>query len=174
VDRNKSEKTPVVITDGRDGSTTRVASVRYGPILAVTVVCVSAGLSIFGNLTKVPPIETKTLTNLEIDDLLKTGDLKGARALLESEETARGLTPEMSNKLDSVYIKLAEVAASKNAKSEAIKLLEFIPSESSLYSNAQNLMKEITATPKTAEVAPKAVKKIAKKSNQAHKKTHQN
>ncbi len=159
MDRNKQKKTPVVITDERDGSTTQVASVRYGLIVALTFVCVFAGLSTFGNLTNVPPIETKTLTTLEIDDLLKTGDYTGARALLESEETARGLTPELSEKLDSVYIKLAEVAASKNAKSEAINLLKFIPSESSLYSNAQNLMKEITATPMTAKVAPKAVKK---------------
>jgi len=101
----------------------------------------------------------------KVDQLIAAGHLQLARKILEEEELARGLTPEMSDKLDQVYLNQARYFARNGAKADATKLLELVPIESALYAEAQQLIKDLKAEPKTTK-SEKKVHSITKQGAQ--------
>lgn len=81
-------------------------------------------------------------TLARVNDLVAKGKLNDARKILEQEEEARGLPPEWSDKLDTIYISIAKYKKNAGQTPEAIKTLEIIPSESAHYQEAQKLIKQ--------------------------------
>ncbi len=80
---------------------------------------------------------------VETDKLVKEGKLAEAKQLLEQEEDQRGLTPEISDKLDTVYIEMAKKAIANGKRSEAADLLKLIPADAAKYQIAQALLKKL-------------------------------
>ncbi len=86
----------------------------------------------------------------KVNDLVAKGKLNEARKILEQEESARGLPPEWSDKLDTIYISIAKYKKNAGATPEAIKTLELIPNESSHYQDAQKLIKQYKGSKKSS------------------------
>lgn len=84
---------------------------------------------------------------INVDDYIKKGDLTKAQDLLEQCESAVGLTPEDSEKLDKIYIALASIQRKKGNKKAALDFLHRIPPESSWYATAQDDIKAINSPP---------------------------
>ena len=79
----------------------------------------------------------------EVDELVKGGKLTDAKELLENEDKARGLTQELWDKLDTIYIQLARYHYEKAGRQKvAVTLLERINTQSSKFQEAQQLIKE--------------------------------
>lgn len=156
---SKDTKTPVIITDGKSNSKMFVSIVSAGLVIAVLFVIGTVIRSVSANLAP-PKFSAAAGTNNDArmleacNQLIKAGRLAEARGLLEKAQDASGLTPEMSSKLDEIYIDQARLAAARGATEEAVDVLKLIPSESSLYAKAQETIKSLTAPPKAA-VKPK-------------------
>lgn len=78
----------------------------------------------------------------EVNDLIAKGKLNDARKILEAEEDAKGLPPELSEKLDVIYLGIAKYKKNNGATNDAIEALKLIPDESSHYAEAQKLLKQ--------------------------------
>ncbi len=162
MDTKDTTSTPVIITDGKSNSKLFVTIVSAGLVIAAIFVIGTVVRSVFANLA--PPKFTaasgaKKANNEsrmleECNQLIKAGKLAEARILLEKSQDAAGLTPELSDKLDEIYVAQARLAAQRGATKEAIDVLKLIPNESSLYATAQAKIKSLTAPVKTT-VKPK-------------------
>ena len=82
--------------------------------------------------------DTKVLA--EATDLAKSYHLTKAKKLLEKHNQDYGLTPQLEDKLDEIYIQIAKYNAKKGKKSTAIKELKKVPSHSSHFDEAKELI----------------------------------
>jgi hypothetical protein len=82
---------------------------------------------------------------IKADAAIKKNDFIAARKVLENEESLHGLSIEASERLDTVYLALAQTASTRGDRQEAINLLKLIPLESKHYGKAQQEMKKLTA-----------------------------
>lgn len=167
METGQSGAKPVVITDGKSNTRlfTSLVSIALvvGGLYAIYVFVLNPLLSAPITSTAGDVYMRDNAISIKVDGLIASGDLAKARALLEDMESARGLTPELSDKLDIVYIKQADQFAANGQKAEAIKVLTLIPTESAHYAKAQESIKKFNA------VAPKATKaKSGKKPNPKH------
>ncbi|MDZ4836095.1 MAG: protein kinase [Candidatus Melainabacteria bacterium] len=96
------------------------------------------------------PAEKDSELLAKVNDLVAKGKLNEARKILEAEEAARGLPPEWSDKLDTIYLSIAKYKKNAGSAAEAIKTLEVIPAESAHYQEAQKLIKQFKGTKKTS------------------------
>ncbi len=160
---------PVVITEGQSHSKMFISMVVTGLVIGCLFVIGNLSMSFLGGgLPKSEPHNDKQVMS-ECADLIKSGDLITARKMLEEMESAKGLPPEMSNKLDEIYTLQAKQFIAKGATKEAIKLLQFIPEESPLYANAQQTIKSLNA-PKHSTPVKKIQVKSHKPSHSMHHK----
>jgi len=129
---------------------------QLGPIIAGLAI---VGIGVAGYLNKdaVMKVFNETMASMapaekpadkdaelltQINDMIAKGKLNDARKLLEQEEDAKGLPPELSEKLDVIYLGIAKYKKNSGATAEAIDALKLIPAESSHYAEAQKLLKQ--------------------------------
>lgn len=84
----------------------------------------------------------------QVDDLAKQGQLSSAIKLLIDEEKKNGLSTELSDKLDTLYISLAQYYKNKGDNDKAGEALKNVPPESVKYKEAQNLLKQLSSSKK--------------------------
>jgi len=84
----------------------------------------------------------------QADDLAKQGQLSNAIKLLIDEEKKNGLSTELSDKLDTLYISLAQYYRNKGDNDRAGEALKNVPPESVKYKEAQNLLKQLSGSKK--------------------------
>ena len=78
----------------------------------------------------------------EATELASSYHLTKAKQLIEKHNEAYGLTPQLEDKLDEIYIQIAKYNAKKGKKTTAIKELKKIPESSSHYDEAKELIKK--------------------------------
>lgn len=127
-----------------------------GPVIAVVLVVALGGAGFFfkdqispmfsdmmGKMSAPPEKADDTSDMLkEVNDLIAKGKLNEARKILEAEEDAKGLPPELSEKLDVIYLGIAKYKKNNGATNDAIEALKLVPDDSSHYAEAQKLLKQ--------------------------------
>ena len=79
---------------------------------------------------------------ITVDQAIKSGDLDKAVEMLEAKKESGKFSAAESEKLNGLYYQLADKASDDNP-SEAVKLLEKIPSKSKKFKDAQKLLRKI-------------------------------
>lgn len=113
---------------------------------SITTAC-TFNLSL-GSGTPVPAANLDQLVSDKSESLIKSGKLTEAVKLLEQTEDQRGLTSELSDKLDRVYIALAKQAIAKGNREKAAELLQLVPPDAEQYKTARSLLQSNSATKK--------------------------
>lgn len=150
-----------------DTSGSRVSSSKK-PAIALAIIGIALGLVLIlsgvglwalnglNALTKqfANPVEAKAKASSldlpsRLDALVADGKLAQAVALLENEENERGLSVQLSNKLDGFYILQAKQLGASGKKNQALAKLKLIPAESSKWTEAQALVHSINAAHRT-------------------------
>lgn len=90
-------------------------------------------------------LQAQPMDEQRVNCWIKAGNLVAARAALEKEEDARGLSPTDSVKLDRIYLALAKQSMVLGDKSGATKVLLRIPKESPCYAEAQSEIKKMNS-----------------------------
>jgi len=126
----------------------RMPGVDLRPIIAIVVLLVvlvgggffayQSGMIKFNLPDSKPGSEAK----VSIDQMIKNGELDRARELLESKVNSGKITASEGEKLHSIYYQMANKVDDEDP-SEAIKLLEKIPSRSKKYKDAQKLLRKL-------------------------------
>jgi|AGTN01.3.fsa_nt_gi hypothetical protein len=116
--------------------------------LFLIAICFIAGLVFYFSIGQYPqPISQELLDSQlsrQVDEMARNGQLSSAIKLLLEEMDRNGLTVEMSDKLDELYLKLARDYQSKGNFDKAVDALRNVPPDSSKYIDAQILLKELT------------------------------
>jgi hypothetical protein len=84
----------------------------------------------------------------QVDEMAKSGQLSSAIKLLIDEEKKNGLSTDLSDKLDTLYISLAQYYKNKGENDKAVEALKNVPPDSSKYKEAQNLLKQLSGSKK--------------------------
>ncbi|MBX9668228.1 MAG: protein kinase [Candidatus Obscuribacterales bacterium] len=88
------------------------------------------------------PADKDAVLVTTVNDLMKAGKLNDARKMLEQAEDERGLTPELFDKLDNVYLSIAKYKKNQGATNEAVEILKLVTSDSAKFAEAQKLLKQ--------------------------------
>jgi len=118
------------------------------PLIFIAIVlCVVGGggfYAIQNGIIKLnfPSLKTGLDAKVSVDQLIKSGDLEHARELLEAKVKSGKITSSETEKLYSVYYQQADKIDGDDA-TEAIKLLEKIPSRSKKFKDAQKLVRKL-------------------------------
>ncbi len=118
------------------------------PLIAIAIVlCVLGGggyYAIQNNIIKLnfPAIKPSVEAKLTVDQMIKSGDLDRAREVLEAKVKSGKITNSEAEKLYNVYYQQADKIGGDDA-SEALKLLDKIPSRSKKYKDAQKLVRKL-------------------------------
>ncbi len=126
----------------------RMPGIDLRPIIAIVVLLVVIGGGAFyayqSGIIKfnLPDSKPGSEAKASIDQMIKNGELDRARELLESKVNSGKITASEGEKLHSVYYQMANKVDDEDP-SEAIKLLEKIPSRSKKYKEAQKLLRKL-------------------------------
>lgn len=126
----------------------RMPGIDIRPIIAIVVLLVIIGGGAFfayqSGMIKfnLPDSKPGAEVKASIDQMIKNGELDRARELLESKVNSGKITASEGEKLHSIYYQLANKVDDEDP-SEAIKLLEKIPSRSKKYKDAQKLLRKL-------------------------------
>lgn len=126
----------------------RMPGVDLRPIIAIVVLLVVVGGGAFyayqSGMIKfnLPDSKPGSEAKASIDQMIKNGELDRARELLESKVNSGKITASEGEKLHSIYYQMANKVDDEDP-SEAIKLLEKIPSRSKKYKDAQKLLRKL-------------------------------
>jgi hypothetical protein len=126
----------------------RMPGIDLRPIIAIVVLLVVIGGGAFfayqSGMIKfnLPDSKPGSEAKVSIDQMIKNGELDRARELLESKVNSGKITASEGEKLHSIYYQLANKVDDEDP-SEAIKLLEKIPSRSKKYKDSQKLLRKL-------------------------------
>lgn len=119
---------------------------RVGLILIS--VCFIAGLvAYFALCTPQPPTQEVLDAQFaaQVDALTEQGHLSSAIKLLTYEESKNGLSIELADKLDALYVKQAQDYRKKGDYTNAVDTLKSVPPDSPQFVKARGLLDEISS-----------------------------
>lgn len=125
---------------------------RIGAILIA--VCFIAGLVFYFTVFQRHHFTQEELDaqlTARVDATANRGQLSSAIQLILEEEKQNGISNELSDKLDELYLKLAREYVSKSNYDKAVDTLKNIPPDSRKFVEAQKLLKQLNGKSASTE-----------------------